>query len=520
MMHSRGSVCSRRWSSLMAALALSILAGCQQQPIFIPTAQQQPIDRSVVECPAGYELKLAARFLDCPTAIAFDSDGTIFVAENALRGDDVRLFGVKPDGTRFDIYPKKKIRLPFGIARGKFVLRGPVGGMTVVAGRLYVTHRDANDRGVITAFDYNGNPTTVVADLPAEGDYGVTDLAMHPDGSRLYFAVGSLTNSGVVGLDNWDQWAHRHEEACDVPGSPLKLLGYRFDTPNPRANLFGGDDIAVTAPFQPFAQSKQTWIRAAENGKPSAAIYSVHPNGGDVRVEAHGIRCARGIAFNEYGRLYATNNGMELRGTRPVKNDPDTLLRVVRGTWYGWPDYSADLLPIDDARFQPPPEMVMKSGYPEVSFLIDHQTSGLLRPDRNTLLQASLPVQAGAARMDFVSSSSSFREYRGSAIVALWGERVVPRAADSKASTAVGRKVVCIDVDTRRTYDFVFNTNGLPGSAVGDLVEALERPIDVKFAPDGSMYILDSGRVDYDNGQFKRAYPSAGRIYRLERTAK
>lgn len=518
MMYSRRRMDLRQGSALVAGLALAVLAGCQQGVTFIPSRLQHPIDRAVVEYPAGYELKLAARFLTAPTAIAFDPDGSVIIAENALGGDEVRIFGFKSDGTRFDIYPKKNIATPLGIEKGKFIVRGPVGGMVVANSRLYVTHRDANDRGVVTSFDDNGNPTTVVADLPAEGDYSVTDVAINPDGDRLFFGVGSVTNSGVVGADNWEAWTHKHEQTADIPGLPLKLLGYRFDSPNPRANFFGGNSIAVTAPFQPFGQSKQTWVRPPANGKPSAAIYSVSPKGGDVHVEANGIHHARGLAFNPYGRLYATNAGMELRGTRPVKNDPNTLLRVVRGTWYGWPDYSADLLPIDDPRFQPPSEMIANSGYAELSFLIDHQASGLLRPDRHTLLQATFPVEAGAARLDFVPAESVFREYRGSAIIALSGDHA---EAAGQESAPVGRKVVCVDVDARQTTDFVFNTTNISGRTPNEAVELLERPVDVKFSPDGSMYILDCGRVDYDaDGQPKTIHPRTGKLYRLQRTAK
>ena len=518
MMYFRRPVFVRRWSALAPALALAMLAGCQQHAMFIPSRLQHPIDRAVVEYPAGYELKLAARFLTAPSAIAFDSDGSVIIAENALGGDEVRIFGFKNDGTRFDIYPRKNIAMPLGIAKGKFLVRGPVGGMVVANNRLYVTHRDANDRGVVTSFDDKGNPTTVVADLPAEGDYGVTDVAISPDGGRLYFGVGSVTNSGVVGADNWEAWTHKHEQTADLPGVPLKLLGYRFDSPNPRANFFGGNSLAVTAPFQPFGQSKQTWVRPPENGKPSAAIYSVSPKGGDVSVEANGLRYARGLAFNAYGRLYATNAGMELRGTRPVKDDPNTLLRVVRGTWYGWPDYSADLWPINDPRFQPPSEMMIKSGYAELSFLIDHQASGLLRPDRHTLLQATFPVEAGAARLDFVPADSAFREYRGSAIIALSGNHA---EAAGQESAPVGRKIVCVDVDARQTSDFVFNIRNISGRTANETVELLERPVDVKFSPDGSMYILDCGRVDYDaDGQPKTIYPLTGKLYRLQRTAK
>src|SRR5439155_11404020 len=108
------------------------------------------------------------------------------------------------------------------------------------------------------------------------------------------------------------------------------------------------------------------------------------------------------------GTLYLTNNGMELRGTRPIADDPDSMLKVISGTWYGFPDYSADLQPITEARFQPRGDqlkLLVKSGYREISNLIDHNASnngeGLIRPVRSALLQATFPPLSGAVRFEF-----------------------------------------------------------------------------------------------------------------------
>ena len=55
------------------------------------------------------------------------------------------------------------------------------------------------------------------------------------------------------------------------------------------------------------------------------------------------------------------DDGMELRGTRPVKDDPDSFVQVVHDADYGFPDFSTDLFPISDSRFQPPERMAIKS---------------------------------------------------------------------------------------------------------------------------------------------------------------
>lgn len=511
---------------LAVTLAMLLVApGCAPGPTLIPTAVQKPIDRKIVEYPGGFVLKDFARGITAGSSIAFveepgDYQGALLVAENGAGGQPPRIYGWKADRTFFNIYPRN-VRLPtFGILRHEKEIYGPIGGLVVSQGRIFVTHRDRSGHGVVTSFGFDGSAMTVVGDLPAQGDYGITDIAVHPTTGRLWFGLGTATNSGVVGIDNWTVgWVKRHARFCDLPYVDLKLLGYRFDTKNPRAGLFGGDDIAVTAPFQAFGSSNQLRISQAANGKPTGAIYSVAPLGGDLRVEAHGIHMPRGLAFDVDTNLYATNNGMELRGTRPVKDDPDSLLRIIpnTNTWYGWPDFSADLRPIYEKRFQPPPEMIIRTGYPELAFLIDHAASGLTSPAtfRETLLFGVFPSLSGAAKFDFAPSTPAYRAYQGSAIIALSGDRAPFASGGHKLKAPVGYRVVRVDLATKQVEDFIVNTQGLPASKLGRNIEALERPMDVKCGPDGKLYILDYGKMEIREGR-EKITPGTGKILVLE----
>ncbi len=509
-----GCALSHRRLGWLVVVAVSVAAGCTAGPALLPTEAQQVIDRKLVEYPADTELRPYIAGLTAPTAIAFDPQGMLLIAEGGHSGHEARIIAFKNDGTLTRIYPQGR-RLPFGLGGDQFRIRGPIGGMVPANGRIYVTHRDERGRGMITALGYDGSHTTIVADLPGQGDHSVTDIAVASNG-RLYFGVGTATNSGVVGIDNM-HWLRDYRQLADKPWGDLYLLGRRFDTVNPFAGIFGGTDIAVTAPFQPFGRSIETRIPHASNGKPNGAIYSVDPNGGDLRVEAHGVRYPVGLGFSEPGLLYMTNQGMKMRGTRPVKDDPDVMLRMVHGQWYGWPDFSATLQDIRDPRFQPPVEMIVKSGYRDLSFLIDHERSGLTPPNPNSnYVTAEFRPLAGAAKFDFAPPSGPFSRLRQAgnvAIVALMGDRAPFDSGGLKLTGPTGYKVVQVTVDDRQVKDFIRNTREGPASK-HDSEVGLERPVDVKFGPDGAMYVLDFGKMDMKKGR-ERVRGETGKIYRL-----
>ena len=510
-------------------LTLSVLAGggagCTRGPMVIPAELRKPIDRGVVEYPAEYQLERFITNLTAPSAMAFDTErNALLVAESGTGGDEPRILSFNlDDGTTARVYPQGKQFLGFRTI--PFRMYGPIGGMTVRDGTIYVSHRDENDMGVISAVTYDGTGTTVIAGLPAQGDYGVTDLVFGPDG-RLYFGVGSATNSGVVGLDNWAVgWVRQHPGVADrpyAPGGSIRLRGFRLTTPNPAAGLFTGSEEAVTGPFQPFGVSYRGRILGSD--KPNAAIYSVQPTGGiaeDLRIEAHGIRYPLGLAFNRFDRLYASNQGMQLRGTRPVKDDPDTVLwiRPRAEKWYGWPDYGADLSPITEERFQPRPELIRRSGYTELNFLVDH--GGGLNPpddtDQDDLVRAKFLSQSGAAKMTFVPRDTPFGDFGDQLIVALSGDRAPFATSGKKLTGPIGGKVVRLDIDddNKVVHDFIRNTAGVPRSKSRDgNPDMLERPTDVKVGPDGYLYVLDFGRLQMRGGR-ERVTARTGQVFRL-----
>lgn len=493
--------------------------GCAAPRVVSPD-QRKPIDRKFVEAPGGFELERYAEHLNGPVAMTFDGDGNLIIAEGGLDGSEPRIYGFTPDQKRFEIYPYRRSFL--GIGGSAFRMHGPVGGMVFHEGSLYVSHRDADDLGVITALNYKGGHRTVVAGLPARGEHGVTGLAVDPLSGRLFFGVGSATNAGIVGPDDLEiGWVKKHPGVHDIPyrngkDDQILLWGRRMNSPNPGAwGLM--PDLAVTGPFQPFGTSSRTRINTASpaNPKCNSAICSVRTDGGELKVEAWGIRNPRGLVFNSFGRLYFTNQGMELRGSRPVKDDPDSFLYLYPTNWYGWPDYSTDLRPITEDSFQPPAELIVPTGYPDLSFLVNHQASDWLMnlKPRDTVFGV-MPSQSGASGVDFVPDAGPFSRYRGSAIVALFGDRTPFSTSGRKTRGPIGFKVVLVDLSQQTVTDFVRNVKEGPASKNGGDANQLERPVDVKFGPDGALYILDFGVAEVVGGGY-RVKPGTGRIYRL-----
>ena len=508
-------------------LGLLLIGGCVASPSAKPPGERPVVDRRGVEFPPGLEMTVAVKNLTAATALATGMAGDVYVADRGARGDEVRIQRLDADtGELVEIYPARKAIVSWFDRRERYF--GPVGGLAWRNGELYASVRDAADAGLIVAFDLrgwtpdDGRPPvrTVVADLPAQGDHGVTALAFHPINGRLFFGVGSATNSGVVGLDNWRSgWVSDHPGFRDRPLVPLKIFGYRFDTDDPAAGLLNPDKVN-TAPFNAFGRSGQR-IAAALDGKPTAAIYSVNPRGGDLVVEAHGLRMPAGLAFNTFANLWATNQGMEMRGTRPVKDDPDALVRVYASGatdaagWYGWPDFSADLRPITDPAFQPPRQLLARTGYAELSFLIERSraagaTEGLVTPDRSTLLGAAFPSLSGASGLAFVPANQPGLEAaEGQAVVALRGDRAPLATSGLPLRRPQGRLLAIVDLEGGTWRPLVYNT-----SEEDDRPPVLHRPVDVAFDGNGGLWLLDQGQMRIRDGR-EKFKPGTGRLLRL-----
>lgn len=454
--------------------------------------------------PPGYRVEVVVRDLTYPTSVDFDDLGNLYVAEAGYAyGDlvsDTRIWRIGPDGY-----------LEVACDRG---LVGPITDLLWHAGRLYVSHR-----GKVSALEADGALVDLVTDLPSFGDHHNNQLALGPDG-KLYLGQGTATNSGVVGLDNVYPylWLTQHPDVHDVPPRTLELTGVTYTTPDPLTvlarqgemvstfsavrRLLAGDDplLVRTGPFQPFGRSSDT---VEGRTKANGTILRFDLDGQGLEVFAWGLRNPFGLTFGPDGALYASEDGFDERGSRPIANAPDCVWVVRQGAWYGWPDHAAGV-PVTDPCFRPTrgdaPELLMRSHPP-------CETPFLTRPPHAspTKLEAARGNRFGPAGALYMA------EFGG-------GEPLTGPPAPGG-----GPGVVRIDLGTRRVERIFGLQDGASGPAGWERVATPgpRRPVDVRLAPDGeALYVVDFGALGIcpaGAGPVARPFPGSGVLWRIVR---
>lgn len=169
--------------------------------------------------------------------------------------------------------------------------------------------------------------------IPNVGDYNKILLKIR--GEYLFVAIGSATNSGVVGEDNI--WKKNFPTEHDYSPNTIILKG----------NNFGDNN---TGAFVEYGKSNLVGhiIEKSEIGNSTVLIYNLNTNA--YETFAWGIRNIMGMDFSSEGKLIATVGGMENRGLRPINNDSDYIYEIQKGVWYGFPDFSGGD-PVDSLRF-------------------------------------------------------------------------------------------------------------------------------------------------------------------------
>jgi glucose/arabinose dehydrogenase len=449
-------------------------------------------DAGAALVPPGYLVEAVLAELTYPTSVEFDDAGAMYVAEAGYSyGDPTpkpRILRVSREG---------KVET---LAHGE-PLNGPVNDLLWHQGRMFVSHR-----GKISVLEGNGRVRDVVTGLPSAGDHHTNQMTAGRDG-KIYFGQGTATNSGVVGIDNYKMgWLKDHPNFHDVPAREVTLRGRTFETPNP---LTGTQDQVRTSPFHPFTKAATQAAVVKGQTKASGTILRVSPDGADLEVYAWGLRNPFGVMWSPDGTLYATENGLDVRGSRPVANDKEDIYVVKEGAWYGWPDYAMGL-PLTDGRFKP-------EGKPQPQFLMaDHPP--LEKP------WTTFPKHAAIAKLDFAPSE---RFGKGQMFVAFFGH-MTPMTGKPPEEHG-GHRVVRIDPATKKVETFFTKKgheghgqaqgrggghHGGGGGQQESVTAGPRRLVDVRFSPDGqSLYIADFGSMVV--GEKPKPIPGTGVIWRV-----
>lgn len=501
-------------SRLGLALALSTLGcgGCGS--IAFESADQasrrgvaeKPV--AAVEAPPGFRVVLVAEGLNYPSAMDWDEQGRLFVLQShsvPLPLTGVKVVRFEPGGELVEL----ALTGP-GAPTGKVAV-----GLVFHQGWFYLSHEQEDGSWAVSRFrPDDGETEAVLRGLPGQGDHWANHLAFDAAGT-LYFGLGSATNSGVVSSHDPvnAKWLKDRPLARDIPCRDLTLTAAVFTDDN--ALTADSGDRATTGAYQPYGESGAPVVR----GEPlcTGSVYKLKAGAAAPELVAWGFRNPVGLAIAADGAIYIGAQGADIRGSRPVLDDADAVYRLVRGGWYGWPEFGGDLTPYSAPRHAVPAEHSAAGAAGPVPVL-DLAKSGLKPPDRSWLVYATAP-HAAICGMAVIPSQGPFRSWAGQILVSEMGD-FRPTTDVLHPDLRAGFKVELVDPKTGLASVFLRNAktgsdgSSQPASAL-DLADGLERPVDVRVGPDGLIYVLDFG-VFIPTPSAAKVFPKTGKVFRIE----
>ena len=457
-------------------------------------AQVPPPDPAAAQVPAGYRVEVVLKDLTYPTSVEFDEDGAMYVVEAGYSYGD-------PTATPRILKVDRRGTITTVAQEG---LNGPVADLLRHNGQLYVAHR-----GKISVVQ-DGKLRDLVTGLPSEGDHHTNQMALGPDG-KIYFGQGTATNSGVVGVDNYKMgWLKKHPNFHDVPAKAIRLREKTFSSDNP---LSEKDAKAQTGAFQPFGQAVPRDGTIDGATKASGTILRMNADGSGLEVYAWGLRNPFGVVWSD-GKLYASENGFDVRGSRPIANDKEDLYEIKEGAWYGWPDYASGI-PVTDPQFKP------KDGPAPAFVMAEHP------PVEKPVL--TFPEHSASTKL--AVNPGGFGD-TGDLFLAFFGH-MAPMTGTVEGEHG-GHRVVRINPATKRVETFFSKKEtgdhhkkagpsasaqsgpGGEGAKDESLTPGPRRLLDVVFSPDGrAMYVVDFGAMVVEKEP--KPFPGSGLIWRITR---
>ena len=534
-------------------LALPVVA--QAATVANPSTSPQCMDNTAffnptlppsIVLPAGFTASVFVSGLNMPTGIAFLGNASsfqVFVLESGHGLPSVCNDETLWPGGEFDVNNPftpdilvfnqngTKIRGPLGkptSTGGGFQPSGPAIDIAFVnglsGGPLFATDSNQsthqhngnnNSSRIVTVNPMTGQVTPFITNLPT-GDHPTEQLAFK--GGWIYWSQGSTTNSGVVGLDNGGG-----QNQSDIPCQDITLSQNLFDS--------GGGQL--TSGYSPFnTQNPGGTIKAFFNsftgqvrqGVCDGAILRA-PLNNSTAIEAFswGYRNPYAIRFPPddhplAGGILAGMDGGDERGNRPSNNAPDELHLGRQNPdgspdYHGWPDRYGGL-PTSQAVYNPiggPSDDVCPPPFDQATCLANLQAANDI-PIRDVLAfppqQITGPLANEAADssftgIDFVPDAFVIDPVRpGAALYTLEGDfGFSPPNSDDPASE-IGHEVKLINFNqvpgtplAVKIQRFAHNTAPFVQAFTQDNINGLNRPLNVRFGPDGCAYVVDYGAV-------------------------
>jgi glucose/arabinose dehydrogenase len=431
------------------------------------------LNPGAISMASGYSIEVFAEGLDAPSSILFTDEGDMLIANTGYATG-------RPTVSRLTNGSFEVIADNFNV---------PLTGINYLNGEVYVSHM-----GIITSINRDGTRQDIITGLPSYGDYSNSRVDFGIDG-KMYFGIGTATNSGVVGLDNL--WIYNYPNFHDNPGSIILLNGQNYETDN--ILILASDQKAYTGAFSPFGVPNTPYEIRKGVLKASGSILRANRDGSSLELVAWGLRSPSYIKFDESKRLFVSNNGCDIRGSRPIANAPDEFLLVDSGVWYGWPDYAGGE-PVTSSRFKP-------EGGAQPEFLLTYHPNIPPRPFANFPPTSTI--------IGFAFNNNRTFGPIGEVYIAEFGN-IVPRTiGDSMPQySGVGHKISRIDMTTGGITTFAMNRSGFSASITRD--GGFGRPADIAFGPDGAMYVVDMGTNTIESPNV--FLPNTGVIWRITKT--
>jgi len=389
---------------------------------------------------------------------------------------------------------------------GTEVLGGPR-GCAVHNGGLYVSVKGGYHAHIDRYDLRTGRRTVIVDGLPSGGWHEPGGPVFSPRDGLMYFAQGSVSRNGVVLPQGFTVDLAKHPYDHDVPGQDVTLTGNNVWSRDPLAPF---PFLTETGPFKPFGTPAGKGEVIKGRIKCSSGLWRSRPDGSELELLAWGLRNPYGLAFNEQGELYASDNDLEEKGERAVRDDPDRVWHIRNAAaphgsvntpdWYGFPEICADGLPAWHEKHLPTKG---KAAEPLIENPPPWAGPPVFLEKPHTCL----------TQMDFCRSDEFGN--RGELFLTEFGTYAPLNTPDSEALHR-GFCVVRINIDTGLGERFLYNR--LPGPASYHPGSGgLERPVDCKFGPDGrSLYVLDFGVNAVKKG-YVVAYAHTGVLWRVTR---